>query len=132
MRVILTRVKSASVTLPAPVSAAAAAAASSATLTIPPISQINNGMLVLLGLHVKDTPKDVTYCIDKIVNSKLWSSAVEAGEGEGKPWRRSVKDIDGQVLVVSQFTLYATFPSKKKRNLPDFRLAMKSEAAREM
>ncbi|MGH9258230.1 MAG: D-aminoacyl-tRNA deacylase, partial [Vicinamibacterales bacterium] len=62
--------------------------------------EIGPGLLVLLGIGRDDGPEDVTYVAGKIRDARLFE-----GEG-GKPMDRSVLDVGGAVLVVSQFTLY--------------------------
>ncbi|KAL7422309.1 D-tyrosyl-tRNA(Tyr) deacylase [Cryptotrichosporon argae] len=77
------------------------------------ISSIGRGLLVLVGIERHDTPADAAHIIKKILAAKLWAEA-EA------PWKRSVRDIDGEVLCVSQFTLFANFKGTK----PDFHESM--------
>ena len=61
--------------------------------------EIEHGLVVLLGVGRDDTPADVTYIAGKIREIRIFAS-------EGKPMDRSVVDVGGSVLVVSQFTLY--------------------------
>ena len=49
------------------------------------------------------------------------------GERDGKTWRKSAKQMEYEILCVSQFTLYGSIENK---NVPDFKLSMKNEAAR--
>ena len=82
-------------------------------------SQINNGLLVLLGVEDADTAEDVEWLSGKIVNLRVFN------DGKGV-MNVSVKDIDGDILVVSQFTLHA---STKKGNRPSYIKASKPEFA---
>ncbi|HXF06194.1 MAG TPA: D-aminoacyl-tRNA deacylase [Blastocatellia bacterium] len=63
------------------------------------VGEIGPGVLVLLGVGVGDTPADADYLVDKIVNLRIFD------DEQGK-MNRSVLDVGGGVLVVSQFTLY--------------------------
>ena len=82
-------------------------------------SRINNGLLVLLGIEDADTAEDVEWLSGKIVNLRVFD------DGNGV-MNVSVKDIDGDILVVSQFTLHA---STKKGNRPSYIKASKPEFA---
>jgi D-tyrosyl-tRNA(Tyr) deacylase len=79
------------------------------------IPRINNGLLVLLGIEDADTAEDVEWLSGKIVNLRVFN------DGKGV-MNVSVKDIDGGILVVSQFTLHA---STKKGNRPSYIKASK-------
>ena len=63
------------------------------------VGEIGNGLVVLLGIARDDTVKDATYLIEKI-------SALRIFDDEAGAMNRSVKDVNGALLVVSQFTLY--------------------------
>ena len=102
MRIILQRVTSCSVTIDQKLK-----------------SQIGNGLLVLLGIEENDTETDIEWLVKKIVQMRIFSDEV------GK-MNLSVKDIDGDILIVSQFTLFA---STKKGNRPSFTRSAKPEIA---
>ena len=82
-------------------------------------SQINNGLLVLLGIEDADTAEDIEWLSDKIVNLRIFND-------ENGVMNVSVKDSNGDILVVSQFTLHA---STKKGNRPSYIKASKPEFA---
>ncbi len=73
-------------------------------------SSIKQGSLVLLGIHKDDTPEDGEWIARKIANLRIFEDA------EGR-MNQSLADIDGELLVISQFTLIA---SNKKGNRPSF------------
>ena len=87
-----------------------------------PVSSIGAGLLVLVGLHSLDTSDDLAWCAKKLLACKIWDN------DDGKLWRKGVKDMDLEVLLVSQFTLYGGVHNK--RSQPDFKHAMKAESAR--
>ncbi len=93
MKVVLQRVKSASVTVENEI-----------------ISQIGKGFLVLLGVAPEDTEEDAKKYVSKIKKLRIFDDA------EGKT-NLSIDDVGGELLVVSQFTLYADC---KKGNRPSF------------
>ena len=82
-------------------------------------SQINDGLLVLLGIEDADTAEDIEWLSGKIVNLRIFND-------ENGVMNVSVKDINGDILVVSQFTLHA---STKKGNRPSYIKASKPEIA---
>lgn len=63
------------------------------------VGEIGRGLNVLLGISVDDTNEDIKYMKDKILNLRIF-------EDEDGKLNRSLKDIDGDVLIISQFTLY--------------------------
>lgn len=82
-------------------------------------SKIRHGLVVLLGIEETDTIEDIVWLAAKIVNARIFSD--ELGM-----MNKSVADIFGEILVVSQFTLFA---STKKGNRPSFIRAAKPEFA---
>ena len=102
MRVVIQRVSKASVTIDNEI-----------------YSQINNGLLVLLGIEDADTIEDIEWLSGKIVNLRIFND-------NNGVMNVSVKDINGDILVVSQFTLHA---STKKGNRPSYIKASKPEFA---
>jgi D-tyrosyl-tRNA(Tyr) deacylase len=80
---------------------------------------INHGLLVLLGIHYDDSDKQIEWMCNKILNLRVFE------DDEGK-MNRSVTDVEGGILVVSQFTLYGTL---KKGTRPGFTDAAKPEKA---
>lgn len=83
--------------------------------------EIGRGLVVLLGISRVDTADDVVHMAAKIRDMRVFPSA------DGKPMDRSVSDIGGGVLVVSQFTLYGDM---RKGRRPSFDAAASPEAAR--
>jgi len=81
---------------------------------------IDQGLLVLLGAGAGDTPTDLAYIVDKIVHLRIFSDAA------GK-MNRSVLDVGGGVLVVSQFTLYGDVRQGRR---PAFTAALEPALAR--
>ena len=82
-------------------------------------SQVNTGLLVLLGIEDADTAEDGEWLSGKIVNLRIFND-------DNGVMNVSVKDIDGDILVVSQFTLHA---STRKGNRPSYIKASKPEFA---
>ena len=85
------------------------------------IGDIARGLLVLVGIGRDDGPDDVAYLTGKIRDIRVFES------DDGKPMDRSVVDIGGAVLVVSQFTLYGDV---RKGRRPSFDGAAPPEVAR--
>jgi len=82
-------------------------------------SSIDNGLLVLLGIEDADNDEDIQWLSAKIVSLRIFND-------ENGVMNVSVKDINGDILVVSQFTLHA---STKKGNRPSYIRASKPEIA---
>ena len=81
--------------------------------------EIKKGLLVLLGVTHEDTSKDVDYIIDKVLNLRIF-------EDENEKMNLSLKDVEGELLVVSQFTLYGDC---RKGRRPSFSTAARPELA---
>ena len=81
--------------------------------------QIGNGLLVLLGIEDADTREDIEWLSSKIVNLRIFND-------EKGVMNISIKDITGDILLISQFTLHA---STKKGNRPSYIKASKPEIA---
>lgn len=105
MRVVLQRVAHASVTVEEKV-----------------IGKIQRGFLLLVGVTHDDAMEDMEYLVRKIVQMRIFE------DEEGK-LNRSIQDIGGEILSVSQFTLYA---DTKKGNRPSFSKAAPGDVAIEM
>ena len=105
MRVVLQRVSHASVTVEEKV-----------------IGKIERGFLLLVGVTHDDAMEDMEYLVRKIVQMRIFE------DEEGK-LNRSIQDIGGEILSVSQFTLYA---DTKKGNRPSFSKAAPGDVALEM
>ena len=82
-------------------------------------SEIGAGLLILLGVAKNDAPDDCTWLAEKIVRLRLFAD--DAGQ-----MNRAINDVEGDILVVSQFTLCA---SVRKGSRPSFNDAAKSELA---
>lgn len=102
MRIVVQRVKHATVTVDGSIT-----------------GEIKNGLLLLVGIHEDDTNKEADWCCRKIPKLRIFE------DEEGK-MNRSVKDVDGGILVVSQFTLYG---NTKKGTRPSFIEAARPEKA---
>ena len=84
------------------------------------VGKINQGFLVLLGIKNTDTKKDVEYLVRKLVNLRVFS------DEDGK-MNLSIMSVKGELLIVSQFTLYGE--CKKSGNRPSFTEAAKPDIA---
>lgn len=83
------------------------------------VATIKRGLLILLGIEPTDTSKDIVWLSGKITNLRVF-------DDDNGIMNHSVKNIDGEVIVVSQFTLHA---STKKGNRPSYIKAAKPEIA---
>ncbi|MFU8811432.1 MAG: D-aminoacyl-tRNA deacylase [Balneolaceae bacterium] len=105
MRIIIQRVQRASVTVQEEI-----------------IGSIGHGLLLLVGIHQDDTEETVKWCCDKLLKLRIFA------DEEGK-MNRSVRDVNGGILVVSQFTLYGRI---EKGTRPGFTDAMAPEPAEKL
>ena len=83
------------------------------------IGKIDKGMVLLVGFTHNDSDKEIEYMIDKIINLRIF-------DDENGVMNKSILDIEGEILSISQFTLYAD-ASKGRR--PSYINAMKSDIA---
>lgn len=104
MKIVIQRVKSASVSMDGSV------------------NEIGQGLLLLVGVEDADSMFDLDYAVRKVVQMRIFSDAADK-------MNLSVQDIEGEILSISQFTLYA---ETKKGNRPSFSSAGKPDFAHEM
>ncbi len=83
------------------------------------VGQINKGLLVLVGFTQEDTEQKIDWMVNKIINLRIF-------DDENKVMNLSLKDINGSILSVSQFTLYA---DTKKGNRPSYINALSGDKA---
>ncbi|AUC21134.1 D-tyrosyl-tRNA(Tyr) deacylase [Polaribacter sejongensis] len=83
------------------------------------VSEIKNGLLVLLGIVDDDAQEDINFLVRKTANLRIFND-------ENEVMNKSLIDVDGEVIVVSQFTLQA---STKKGNRPSYIKAARPEVA---
>ena len=102
MKVVIQRVSSSSVTIENKI-----------------VAEIQKGLLILIGIEDADNLEEIDWLVSKIVNLRIFGD-------EKHIMNLSVKDIDGEIIVVSQFTLHA---STKKGNRPSYIKASKPEIA---
>jgi D-tyrosyl-tRNA(Tyr) deacylase len=102
MKIVLQRVSSASVTIENKI-----------------VADIQKGLLILIGIEDADTKEDIDWLVGKITKIRIF-------EDENQVMNLSVKDIDGEIITVSQFTLHAV---TKKGNRPSYIKAAKPDVA---
>lgn len=83
------------------------------------VGKIDKGLLVLVGFTQNDTEENIKWIVNKLVNLRIF-------DDENGIMNLSIKDVKGQILSVSQFTLYA---NTKKGNRPSYVEALKQEEA---
>ncbi|AZJ33563.1 MULTISPECIES: D-aminoacyl-tRNA deacylase [Tenacibaculum] len=83
------------------------------------VAKIQQGLLILLGIVTEDTPDDIKWLSNKITNLRIFND-------EEGVMNKSIKDINGDAIIVSQFTLHA---STKKGNRPSYIKAAKPDVA---
>ena len=83
------------------------------------INKIDKGFNILLGINVNDTHEDLDYLVRKILNLRIF-------DDENGVMNKSIQDVNGEILSISQFTLQA---STKDGNRPSYINAMRGEEA---
>lgn len=83
---------------------------------------VGKGLVVLLGIHKDDNINDIDYIIKKLINLRIF-------EDDNNKMNYSIQDINGSILLISQFTLYA---NTKEGNRPSFTDSMKFNDAKEL
>ena len=86
------------------------------------VGKIQKGYLVLIGITTKDTKEDADFLVNKLINLRVFSD-------ENDKMNLNIKQVNGEILLVSQFTLYA---NTLHGNRPDFIEAAKPEYANEL
>ena len=94
------------------------------------VGKIGKGMVVLVGLHKDENPKNLKTAANKLLKLRIWDSIPDTSNPEKviKSWDTNVMENDFELLIVSQFTLYGTL----KGNKPDFHLAKEASQAKIM
>lgn len=91
----------------------------SVTIDSKRVASISNGLVVLIGIEEADNQEDISWLVSKIANLRIFAD-------DNKVMNLSIKEINGEMIVVSQFTLHA---STKKGNRPSYIRAAKPEIA---
>lgn len=86
------------------------------------VGKIDQGLLVLVAFTKEDTMDEIKYMVNKIINLRIFND-------EEKVMNKSLIDINGSILSVSQFTLYA---DSKKGNRPSYKKALESNEAKKL
>lgn len=86
------------------------------------VGKIDQGLLVLVAFTKEDTMDEIKYMVNKIINLRIF-------DDEEKVMNKSLIDINGSILSVSQFTLYA---DSKKGNRPSYKKALESNKAKKL
>ena len=89
------------------------------------VGEIEQGLLILLAIHKDDTEDKIKKLADKIISLRIFSDP-SASSGQVEKMNLSVRDISGEILIVSQFTLYGDC---SKGNRPSFIESAKPEKA---
>lgn len=84
------------------------------------VGKINKGYVILVGFKNTDKVEDIDYLINKLLNLRIF-------EDENGNMNKNIKEADGEILSISQFTLYS---DTKKGNRPSFKEAMEFEKAK--
>ncbi|KAH0792032.1 D-tyrosyl-tRNA(Tyr) deacylase [Histomonas meleagridis] len=85
------------------------------------VGQIGRGVVCLVGIHKDDTDEDLEWTVNKLLSFKCFDG------DDGTPNQKTIRDINGEILLVSQFTLHARLGSGRR---PDFSHSMGGEKAR--
>lgn len=91
----------------------------SVTIDNTTVASIKKGLLILLGIVKEDTQDDIDYLVRKIINLRVFND-------DNQIMNKSLKEINGDIILVSQFTLHAL---TKKGNRPSYIQAAKPEVA---
>ena len=86
------------------------------------VNKIDSGLVLLVGINVNDTSKDIDWMVNKVLNLRIF-------DDENGVMNKSILDVGGEILSISQFTLQA---ETKKGNRPSYINAMKGEDANKL
>ncbi|CCK72850.1 D-tyrosyl-tRNA(Tyr) deacylase KNAG_0L02340 [Huiozyma naganishii CBS 8797] len=106
MKVVLQKVSQASVTVDSKV-----------------ISSIRKGYMLLVGISTEDDKNDINKLSNKVLNLRIFE------DEQDNLWKKNIKEVNGEILSISQFTLLAR---TKKGTKPDFHMAQKGHIAKEL